>query len=172
MNGRACRLAAIIPTAAALLAYSAATAHAEGHIPAQYHQALATAPLSCGHGEVTAELIAAHMQADSNWDQFAQSPAGALGPAQMFPDVFAVYGADDDGDGVASPFDIADAVNAAVRVDCAIVTQLKSVGHSADPVSIISAYIGGMAGVDAPHVREQAIGIWTHRPALPAGTSS
>lgn len=166
MNVHAGGLLAVVASAAAL-ACSAGTANADGQIPQQYHQALASAPLACGHEEVTGELVAAHMKADSHWEQFAQSPAGALGPAQLFPTTFAVYGADDDRNGIASPFDVVDAINAAVRVDCAIVTHLKSVGHTTDPVSIISAYVGGLAMVDDRVVHEQATRIWDQRPALP-----
>lgn len=123
-------------------------------VPAPYLHAVVTGPLQCANTEVTADLIAAKLWAESRWIADAVSPAGALGPAQLLPETFAVYGADDDGNGVASPFDIADTVGALLRLDCMTVTSLRAAGHPADLVSIATAYRGGLARVDDPGVRK------------------
>ncbi|ORM35502.1 lytic transglycosylase domain-containing protein [Williamsia sp. 1135] len=126
---------------------------------------MATGPLQCAHTEVTPEFIATQVWAESRWRTDAISPSGAEGPAQLLPSMFAVYGADDDGNGIASPFDIADAIGALVRLDCMTVTNLRSAGHRTDPVSIAAAYRGGLARVDDPTVRKDVRSMFTTAPA-------
>lgn len=155
-----------ISTACAVVGTLALTGPGAAHstpidVPAPYRHAVVTGPLQCANTEVTADLIAAQLWAESRWIADAVSPAGALGPAQLLPQTFAVYGADDDGNGVASPFDIADAVGALVRLDCMTVTNLKAADHPTDPVSIAAAYRGGLALVDDPDVRKDAASIFT-----------
>lgn len=145
----ACALAAALSVSGTGPAHSAPVS-----VPAAYQYALATGPLQCPHAEVTPELIAAQVWAESRWRTDAISPGGAEGPAQLLPTMFAVYGADDDGNGVASPFDIADAIGALVRLDCTTVTNLRAAGNPTDPVSIAAAYKGGLARVDDAAVRK------------------
>ncbi|MGH2688213.1 MAG: lytic transglycosylase domain-containing protein [Actinomycetota bacterium] len=47
------------------------------------------------------------------------SSAGAIGPMQFMPETWAEYGLDVDGDGVADPWDEADAIYGAARMLCA-----------------------------------------------------
>ncbi|WP_150116661.1 lytic transglycosylase domain-containing protein [Williamsia herbipolensis] len=139
------------------LAAPVAAAHPADPVPADYARAVATAPLRlCGHDVVDSGLITAQLRGESGFDRLAASAAGAQGPAQLTPAAFAVYGADDDHNGVASPFDIGDAVSALVRADCALATHLLDRGHAADRESITAAYVGGLHSVDDPTVRAMA----------------
>ncbi|OZG29730.1 hypothetical protein BH683_007265 [Williamsia sp. 1138] len=80
--------------------------------------------------------------------------------------MFAIYGADDDSNGVASPFDIADAIGALVRLDCITASNLRAAGHPTDPVSIAAAYRGGLTRVDDPNLRKGVGSVFTN--AVPA----
>lgn len=64
----------------------------------------------------TAAEIAAQLKIESNFNPNARSPAGAEGAAQMMPPTWAGLGRDVNGDGSASPFDPADAIDAQVRM--------------------------------------------------------
>jgi cell wall-associated NlpC family hydrolase len=96
---------------------------------------------------LSAPLLAAQIDAESDWNPSAVSPAGAEGIAQFLPATFALYGKDDDGTGEVSPFDAVDAVMAMGRYDCALVAQVS--GLSDDyPVSLmLAAYNAGVGAV-------------------------
>lgn len=156
-TGLACILEAVSPGVGP--ATAAPAPRSPAYVPAEYVSAVTTAPLAlCGHDVVDSDLVARQLRGESRFSRWAVSASGAQGPAQLTPRMFAVYGADDDGNGVASPFDIGDAVSALVRTDCAITTDLLATGHAVDPVSVIAAYTGGLTAVDDPDVRDLAQG--------------
>ncbi|MEW1736246.1 M23 family metallopeptidase [Nocardia beijingensis] len=76
--------------------------------------------------QISAALLAAQGQAESGFQPRATSGAGAQGPAQFMPGTWATYGADDDGNGQASPFDIGDAIMAQGRYMCAIAATVDT----------------------------------------------
>ncbi|MFD8248120.1 peptidoglycan DD-metalloendopeptidase family protein [Nocardia sp. NPDC059691] len=76
--------------------------------------------------QISAALLAAQGKAESGFRPSAVSGAGAQGPAQFMPGTWAVYGADDDGNGQTSPFDIGDAIMAQGRYMCAIAAAVDS----------------------------------------------
>lgn len=158
---RALLLAAGI--AALLLTAAPASANPPIAAPPEYAAAASHAALQCDQPNVTDTLLLAEVRAASAFKAGAVSAAGAQGPAQLLPQTWAVYGADDDGNGTASPFDVGDALHALARLNCADSRWLTSTGHSADPVSIIATWYGGRSLVDSPLARDEAQHIWSQR---------
>ncbi|MGW5219888.1 peptidoglycan DD-metalloendopeptidase family protein [Nocardia sp. NPDC004085] len=76
--------------------------------------------------QISAALLAAQGKAESGFQPSAVSGAGAQGPAQFMPGTWATYGADDDGNGQTSPFDIGDAIMAQGRYMCAIAATVDT----------------------------------------------
>lgn len=71
-------------------------------------------------GGIDAPLLAAQIEAESNWDPRAESPAGAQGIAQFMPATWEAWGYDADGDGVADVWDPGDAIPSQGRFMCAM----------------------------------------------------
>jgi hypothetical protein len=86
-------------------------------VPAQYAPILSTA---AQRWNVSATLLAAQLYAESNFNPFARSRAGALGIAQFMPGTAASYGLDD-------PFDPEQAINAQARMMRDLLRQFGSV---------------------------------------------
>jgi cell wall-associated NlpC family hydrolase len=95
---------------------------ATGSVPASFTPWVQRAGALCP--QVGAPLLAAQLQQESNFNPAAVSVAGAQGAAQFLPGTWPSWGRDDDGNGVASPFDIADAVMAQGRYMCALASQM------------------------------------------------
>jgi hypothetical protein len=87
---------------------------------------------------VSAALLAAQLMAESNFNPFAVSPAGALGIAQFIPGTAASYGLDD-------PFDPVAAIDAQAHLMSDLIRQLGS------PQLALAAYNAGPAPVEACH---------------------
>ncbi len=87
---------------------------------------------------VSAALLAAQLMAESNFDPYAVSPAGALGIAQFIPSTAAAYGLRD-------PFNPAEAIDAQAHLMSDLIRQLGS------PQLALAAYNAGPAPVDACH---------------------
>ena len=79
-----------------------ATAAVQSFVPARYAPMIARA---AQRWSVSAQLLAAQLYAESNFNPFAVSPAGAQGIAQFMPGTAPAYGLRD-------PFDAAAAIDA------------------------------------------------------------
>jgi hypothetical protein len=88
------------------------------------------------HWNVSAALLAAQLMAESNFNPFAVSPAGAQGIAQFIPSTAAAYGLHD-------PFDPAAAMDAQAHLMSDLIRQLGS------PQLALAAYNAGPAPVEA-----------------------
>lgn len=97
-------------------------------------------------------LIAAQDRVESGFSTTAVSPTGAVGPAQMLPSTFAVWGRDDDGTGAASPTDIADAVMAQGRLMCSLIALAAASGYPGGTVQLaLAGYNAGWQAVRTYH---------------------
>lgn len=95
-----------------------------GRVPAEFESWVLEAGALCP--QIPAPLVAAQLEAESNFNPRAVSPAGAEGAAQFMPYTWPSYGQDSDGNGVASPYDVGDAVMAQGRFDCVLAGQMQT----------------------------------------------
>ena len=87
---------------------------------------------------VSAALLAAQLMAESNFNPFAVSPAGAQGIAQFIPGTAASYG-------LRNPFDPVEAMDAQAHLMSDLIGELGS------PQLALAAYNAGPAPVEACH---------------------
>jgi Transglycosylase SLT domain/D-alanyl-D-alanine carboxypeptidase/Putative Flp pilus-assembly TadE/G-like len=87
---------------------------------------------------VSAALLAAQLMAESNFNPYAGSPAGAQGIAQFIPSTAAAYGLRD-------PFDPVEAIDAEAHLMSDLIHQFGS------PQLALAAYNAGPAPVEACH---------------------
>jgi hypothetical protein len=87
---------------------------------------------------VSAALLAAQLMAESSFNPFAVSPAGAQGIAQFMPGTAASYGLDD-------PFDPVAAIDAQAHLMSDLIRQLGS------PELALAGYNAGAGAVEACH---------------------
>jgi Transglycosylase SLT domain/D-alanyl-D-alanine carboxypeptidase len=104
-------------------------------VPARFRAALLRAAT---HWNVSAALLAAQLMAESNFDPFAASPAGAQGIAQFIPSTAAAYG-------LRNPFDPDEAIDAQAHLMSDLIRQFGS------PQLALAAYNAGPAPVEACH---------------------
>jgi hypothetical protein len=104
-------------------------------VPPRYRAPLLRA---AARWSVSAALLAAQLMAESNFNPFASSPAGALGIAQFIPSTAAAYGLTD-------PFDPVAAMDAQAHLMSDLIRQLGS------PQLALAAYNAGPAPVEACH---------------------
>ena len=102
-------------------------------VPAQYRAILLRA---ASHWNVSATLLAAQLMAESNFDPYAGSPAGAQGIAQFMPSTAAAYG-------LANPYDPDEAIDAQGHLMSDLLRQFG------DPALALAAYNAGPAPVEA-----------------------
>ena len=104
-----------------------------GFVPPRFR-----APLlrSAARWNVSAALLAAQLMAESNFDPFAVSPAGALGLAQFMPSTAASYG-------LLDPFDPEAAIDAQAHLMSDLLRRFGS------PALALAAYNAGPAPVSA-----------------------
>ena len=95
---------------AAVLALAACAADPDRVVPREYRKPIKQAAKECP--ELSPKLLAAQLDQESGFDRDAVSKAGAEGIAQFVPDTWAVWGQDLDGDGVASPYNAREAIDA------------------------------------------------------------
>jgi hypothetical protein len=110
------------------------TAGLPSFVPAQYRDPILR---SAARWDVSAGLLAAQLMAESNFNPFAVSPAGAQGIAQFMPGTAALYGLDD-------PFDAPAAIDAQAHL------MSDLLGQFAGSVSLaLAAYNAGPGAVEA-----------------------
>jgi Transglycosylase SLT domain/D-alanyl-D-alanine carboxypeptidase len=102
-------------------------------VPARFRDTLIDA---AAKWNVSAALLAAQLMAESNFNPFAVSPAGAEGIAQFMPGTAASYG-------LADPFDPVQAIDAQAHLMSDLVRQFGS------PELALAAYNAGPAPVEA-----------------------
>jgi Transglycosylase SLT domain/D-alanyl-D-alanine carboxypeptidase len=104
-------------------------------VPARFRGTLVDA---AAKWNVSAALLAAQLMAESNFNPFASSPAGAEGIAQFMPATAASYGLRD-------PFDPVEAIDAQAHLMSDLIRQFGS------PQLALAAYNAGPAPVEACH---------------------
>ena len=102
-------------------------------VPGRYREPLLRA---AARWNVSAALLAAQLMAESNFNPYAASPAGAQGIAQFIPSTAAAYGLDD-------PFDPEAAIDAQAHLMSDLIRQLGS------PTLALAGYNAGPAPVEA-----------------------
>jgi soluble lytic murein transglycosylase-like protein len=113
----------------------AASAGLPSFVPARFRAPLLRA---AARWNVSAALLAAQLMAESNFNPFAVSPAGAQGVAQFIPSTAAAYGLRD-------PFDPVEAIDAQAHLMSDLIHRLGS------PALALAAYNAGPAPVVACH---------------------
>jgi soluble lytic murein transglycosylase-like protein len=91
---------------------------------------------SASHWNVSAALLAAQLMAESNFNPYASSAAGAQGIAQFIPSTAASYGLQD-------PFNPEEAIEAEAHLMSDLIRQFGS------PQLALAAYNAGPAAVEA-----------------------
>ncbi len=102
-------------------------------VPARFRALLLRA---AAHWNVSAALLAAQLMAESNFNPYAGSPAGAQGIAQFMPSTAAAYGLED-------PFDPDEAIDAQAHLMSDLIRQFGS------PQLALAAYNAGPVPVEA-----------------------
>ncbi|ATL69887.1 hypothetical protein CRH09_30650 [Nocardia terpenica] len=102
----------------------AAAALVPGSVPPAFEPWIERAATLCP--EVTAPLLAAQLKQESGFNPDAQSPAGAIGPAQFMPATWAAHAVDADGTGRKDPHSIPDAVMTQGTFDCELAKIAKT----------------------------------------------
>ena len=122
------------------------------NVPGEYQGVVLKAGSICP--ESTPPLIAAQIEAESNWNPKAGSHAGAQGMAQFMPRTWASVGRDGDGDGKADILNPQDAIYSQGVYMCSLASEVKeriSAGKLKGDVAqlALAAYNAGMGAVDA-----------------------
>ena len=122
------------------------------NVPGEYQGVVLKAGSICP--EITPPLIAAQIEAESNWNPKAGSHAGAQGMAQFMPRTWASVGKDGDGDGKADILNPQDAIYSQGVYMCSLASEVKeriSAGKLKGDVAqlALAAYNAGMGAVDS-----------------------
>lgn len=122
------------------------------NVPSEYQGVVLKAGSICP--EITPPLIAAQIEAESNWNPKAGSHAGAQGMAQFMPATWASVGKDGDGDGKADILNPQDAIYSQGVYMCSLASEVKeriSSGKLKGDVAqlALAAYNAGMGAVDS-----------------------
>lgn len=101
---------------------------------------------------VDAPTLAAQIEAESNWDPRAVSPAGAQGISQFMPATWVAFGADHNNDGATDVFDPQDAIPSQGSYACqnyeAVAAAIADGTLAGDPVPLtLAAYNAGLGAV-------------------------
>jgi len=104
-------------------------------VPAEFRAPIVRAAT---HWNVSAALLAGQLMAESGFDPYAGSSAGAQGIAQFMPGTAATYGLRD-------PYDPAEAIDAEAHLMSDLLRQFGS------PQLALAAYNAGPAPVEACH---------------------
>jgi hypothetical protein len=137
-------LVVLLTTAAGTPPASSATL--SGAVPAQYRQLIERSAASCP--QIPVGVFAAQLQVESDFDPGVVSRVGALGIAQFMPGTWVYFGRDIDGNGRASPFDPADAIDAQVRFMCELHGQALGSSVPGEPLALaLAGYNAGWGAV-------------------------
>lgn len=110
------------PDAAAAVDVDGQPAKADA-IPTAYRTLVAAAGRQCK--EFPPAVVAAQIDAESQWNPKAGSPAGAQGIAQFMPGTWASSGVDGDRDGKKDVWNPADAIPAQAKYMCGLISDVK-----------------------------------------------
>ena len=137
----------VLATLAVILGASApAAARLNDAVPAEYRGFIEQAAEDCPG--LPAEVLAAQLQQESGFNPTAVSLAGAQGIAQFMPGTWAAWGRDANGNGLASPFEPADAINAQGRFMCDLLRRAETSGLTGSPVELaLAGYNAGWGAV-------------------------
>lgn len=115
-------------------------------VPEEYKAVIMRAGSICP--EVTPGIIAAQLQAESNFNPTATSPVGASGIAQFMPATWAGAGKDGDGDGVADILNPIDAIWSQGNYMCAKVSEVRAMKIGSNIIELaLAAYNAGSGNV-------------------------
>ncbi|GAA4009756.1 transglycosylase TgdA [Allokutzneria multivorans] len=120
----------------------------EDAVPAWAREPLRAAAAICP--EITANLLAAQDEAESNWNPLARNAnSGAIGLAQFMPETWKQFGRDGDGDGRADPRNGADAIISQAHYMCHLVRWVKDTdGLAGEVIDLaLAAYNAGPGNV-------------------------
>jgi len=139
------------------------------NVPSEYREIVLKAGSICP--EITPPLIAAQIEAESNWNPNAGSGAGAQGMAQFMPGTWASAGKDGDGDGKADILNPKDAIYSQGAYMCSLASEVKeriSAGKLKGDVAqlALAAYNAGMGAVDAAGGIPPSAGTQKHGPTI------
>ncbi|WP_327299901.1 C40 family peptidase [Streptomyces sp. NBC_01197] len=120
-------------------------------VPAEYRDWVVKAGTTCT--DVSSPLIAAQIEAESNWGAHRTSPAGAQGISQFMPGTWKTWGVDADNSGTADVFSAPDAIMTQARYDCWLAKKVRSYKiENADVTRLmLAAYNAGPDAVRAAH---------------------
>ena len=118
-----------------------------GAVPEQYED-LVTWAVATYCPQMSPGLLAAQLEAESNWNPNAQSPVGAKGIAQFMPATWKAYGMDGNGDKRKNILDPADAIPAAARYDCVLRDAVRKISGDPDAL-MLAAYNAGPGAVSS-----------------------
>lgn len=98
---------------------------------------------------ITAPVLAAQIQQESNWNPRAVSPVGAQGIAQFMPGTWTSYGVDGNNDGKRDPLDPADAIPAQAKYMCDAVAAVQRAKLPGDTLDLaLASYNAGFGAVE------------------------
>ncbi|MGQ0844717.1 MAG: transglycosylase SLT domain-containing protein [Sporichthyaceae bacterium] len=145
----ACAAALLLVLAMGVLVLprSASAAAAVGTaVPVEYRALIKAPGAKCP--AITAPLLAAQLDAESNFNPRVVSRVGAMGIAQFMPGTWKYFARDVDGNGRASAFDPADAIDAQARHMCELYRTAVASGIPGDPVELaLAGYNAGWGAV-------------------------
>jgi len=125
------------------------------NVPPEYVEIVTRAGSICP--EVPPQIIAAQIQAESNWRPKAGSSAGAQGIAQFMPGTWAAVGKDGNGDGVADVWNPIDAIWTQGNYMCGQVSAIRALQEGGVRIDgdilelALAAYNAGLGNVQRAH---------------------